>query len=121
MEKTDRRKYMLIIEDIRQLRIVHRMIQNQSTGKPEEFASALYVSRRKLYYLLEVIKKMGAQVAYSRTNCTFYYRKRFDLDISIKIKTMGCEEWQDISGGSIFSLTAACSMQDICTEAILLK
>ena len=89
---------MLNIDDIRQLRIVHCMIQKRTTGTPEEFASMLCVSRRKMYYILDKLKGLGAQVVYSRTERTFYYLKKFDLDISIKIMTKENNEWQEISG-----------------------
>ena len=99
---------MLILEDIKQLRQVHCMIQKRSTGTPEEFASALCVSRRKMYYLLDILKGLGAQVVFSRTDCTFYYQKRFDLDISFKVKTRRNEEWQEISGGCVIFHERCC-------------
>ena len=70
---------MFIIEDLKQLLQVHDLILTQTTGTPEEFASVLNVSRRKMYYLLEIIKGLGAEVVYSRANGTFYYQKPFDL------------------------------------------
>lgn len=90
---------MLNLEDIQQLRKVHLMIQKKRTGTPDEFASTLCVSRRKMYYLLDTIKELGAQISYSRTNHTFYYQKSFDIDISLKICKNGSGEWEDISGG----------------------
>lgn len=111
---------MLIIEDIKQLRKVHLMIRKRDTGTPEEFASILCVSRRKMYYLLDVLRDFGAQVAYSRTKHTFYYIRDFDLDISFRIKKLGYEEWQDISGGALCQKSVS-SVHFFCTEEIFLK
>ena len=112
---------MLNIDDIRQLRIVHCMIQKRTTGTPDEFASMLCVSRRKMYYILDKLKGLGAQVVYSRTDCTFYYLKKFDLDISIKIMTKENNEWQEISGGFMIYQEKAPSVQVFCTEGIFSK
>ncbi len=112
---------MLNIDDIRQLRIVHCMIQKRTTGTPEEFASMLCVSRRKMYYILDKLKGLGAQVVYSRTERTFYYLKKFDLDISIKIMTKENNEWQEISGGFMIYQEKAPSVQVFCTEGIFSK
>lgn len=92
---------MLIIEDIQQLRKIHLMIQKRRTGTPDEFASVLCVSRRKMYYLIDVLRSFGAEIVYSRTNHTFYYKKGFELEISLKVKKRKCEDWQDISGGHV--------------------
>ncbi len=112
---------MLNIDDIRQLRIVHCMIQKRTTGTPEEFASMLCVSRRKMYYILDKLKGLGAQVVYSRTDRTFYYLKKFDLDISFKIMTKENNEWQEISGGFMIYQEKAPSVQVFCTESIFSK
>lgn len=94
---------MLNIEDIQQLRKIHLMIQNKCTGTPDEFSSMLCMSRRKMYYLLEAIKDLGAQISYSRVFHTFYYKKEFDMDISLKICNNDNKEWKEISGGSILA------------------
>lgn len=100
MERTDRRRYdMLVFDNIRQLSKVHDMIKKRKTGTPEEFASTLCVSRRKMYYLLEGIKEMGGTVAYSRKEHTFYYLRNFDIEISVRIKDSKYSEWQEISRG----------------------
>ena len=112
---------MLNIDDIRQLRIVHCMIQKRTTGTPDEFASMLCVSHRKMYYILDKLKGLGAQVVYSRTDCTFYYLKKFDLDISIKIMTKENNEWQEISGGFMIYQEKVPSVQVFCTEGIFSK
>lgn len=93
---------MLIIEDIQQLRKVHLMIQKRRTGTPDEFASSLCVSRRKMYYLIDILRNFGAEIVYSRTNHTFYYDKGFELEISLKVKKTKYEDWQDISGGYVY-------------------
>ena len=90
---------MMLIEDINQILTLHKLIRQRNTGTPEDFAAKLCVSKRKLYYLMDVLKSFGAQIAYSRTNNTFYYNKGFELDVSIKIKNKECEEWKNISGG----------------------
>lgn len=98
---------MLVIEDLKQLHKVHIMIQQKKTGSPEEFASELCVSRRKMYYLLDAIKSLGAPISYSRTKHTFFYTRDFDMDISMRIRENGCEEWQELSGG--YMLVCKCN------------
>jgi len=87
---------MQLIDNIKQLRAVHEMIKQQKTGTPDMFASKLYVSRRTLYYILDVIKDLGGEIAYNRTDKTFFYTKKFDMDIKIMVRKTWKEVWQEI-------------------------
>ena len=52
---------MFIIDDLRRIHKIHKLIKGQQTGSPEDLASLICVSRRELYYIIEVLKNMGAE------------------------------------------------------------
>ena len=70
---------MYVIEDLKRIHKIHKLIFSQQTGSPDEFASTLCVSRRELYYMLQELKNMGAEISYSRTKHTFCYTNKFEM------------------------------------------
>ena len=45
---------------------MHRLIQAETTGCPEQFAKQLHLSRRQLYIELERLKELDAPTKYSQ-------------------------------------------------------
>jgi hypothetical protein len=68
------------------LRRADRLIRQESTGTPREFAKKLNISESHLYGFLEELKIMGLPLAYSKTKLTYLYTRpvRFHIDISIE-------------------------------------
>ena len=92
---------MQLFETIDRAQRIHRMIQKSATGTPAEFAERLHISRRSLYYLLDELKDFGAEIAYDRTKCTFYYANNFELELIIKVSPLTSKEKSYIYGGNI--------------------
>ena len=67
----------------------------QATGTPKQFAKSIGKSRSSLYDLLEELKEMGAEIYYSRLNCSFKYKNEFEIDLKIDTRKV-------IGGKNIF-------------------
>lgn len=91
---------MNFIDDLKRLQKIHKLISSQSTGSPDDFAAAIYVSRSELYYILQELKKMGAKIGYSRCKHTFYYSNKFSLNMEIKVSYLGEHEMNILGSGS---------------------
>lgn len=65
---------------------IHALIQKEATGTPDEFAKRLHISRRLLYYLLDELKDVGAEIEYNHRKSTFYYANDFEFNIIIKMQ-----------------------------------
>lgn len=75
---------MSIISNIDKLKLINSEIKKEQTGKPEDFAKKLSVSRSMLYNYIEEIKTLGAEIKYNRKLKTFFYKNDFDITIDIK-------------------------------------
>jgi predicted DNA-binding transcriptional regulator YafY len=58
---------------------IHNLILKEKTGKPEEFAEQLHISRSHLYNLIGELKDYGAKIRYCRKKQTFFYADDFNL------------------------------------------
>ena len=65
--------------NIERLYLMHKRIESETTGTPEEFAEEFNIKRRQLYSQLEELRLFGAIIGYSRTRKTFFYSKPFDF------------------------------------------
>ena len=65
--------------DIERLYRMHKWIESETTGRPEEFAEVFNIRRRQLYNLLEELRLFGAVIKFSRTKNTFFYSEPFDF------------------------------------------
>lgn len=61
---------------------LHRFILSECTGNPDTFAKKLQISRRQLYYEIESLKDLTAQVKYCKRRETFYYEVPFVLELN---------------------------------------
>jgi hypothetical protein len=63
------------------LKLAHRLIgadhhiKAEATGTPVEFARKLDISESHLYELLDILKRMGGPIAYSRSRKTYHYTR----------------------------------------------
>jgi hypothetical protein len=81
---------------------MHRLIQAETTGCPEQFAQKLHLSRRQLYNELERLKELDAPIKYCKKKTSFYYTQDFDLELHYSLKTIKGDEIRKIFGGSYF-------------------
>lgn len=90
---------MELFEGINRTQILHKLILQESTGTPCQLAERFHLSKRQLYNLLEGFREMGAEIAYSRTLGTFYYRNDFRIEIAFKVSVLTKEEEKVIFAG----------------------
>lgn len=76
---------MALFDIINRAERIHRLIRNESTGTPCEFAEKINVSRRQLYNLLSEFKDFGAEIKYDNAKESFYYVNDFCMDMNIKV------------------------------------
>jgi hypothetical protein len=80
------------IMDIERLYRVHRLIQQEATGTPDEFAELFHIKRRQLFYLLCELREYGAEIEYNTADCTYYYTHDFDFFRKIGIESLSGKE-----------------------------
>lgn len=90
---------MLLFEGINRMQMLHKLIAKEGTGTPCELADRFRLSKSQLYNLLEEFREMGAEIKYSRTRETFYYRNDFNLEITFKVSVLTSAEEKMICAG----------------------
>ena len=72
---------MTFLQKIRVIERVDALIRRKSTGTASDLARRLGVSRRSVYDILELMKKMDAPIEYCPTRKSYYYSYQCDLSI----------------------------------------
>lgn len=90
---------MKTLKQLERLRKVHKFIQQENTGTPNEFAANLGISRRQLYNIIEYLKEIDAPVLFSRKANTFYYKYDFKLLVNVSVQVLVNEELKTIYAG----------------------
>ncbi len=90
---------MKVLQYIERIEMIHKLVEQECTGTPEEFARRLGISRTRLYEIMDDLKLEGAPIAYSRSTRTFYYEEPFHIEISFELRPLGHEETGSIGGG----------------------
>lgn len=98
---------MKLFDYIDRLKIIHKLVEEQKTGSPEEFAKRLGIKRSTLYFIFEELKSKGISIVYSRQIRSFYYEYPINFSIGysievikkdeIKTKDRECQNHNDIS------------------------
>ena len=63
---------MKIIDALNKLSLFNKLVEQESTGTPSEFAERLGISRTSLYDLIDELKSYNVNIVYSRKRKTFY-------------------------------------------------
>jgi transcriptional antiterminator len=90
---------MKTLQQLEKLKQIHKLIQGQNTGSPDELANKLRISRRQLYSIIEYLKEIEAPLSFSRKQNTYYYSSDFDLQVNVKVQVMVNQELKTIYGG----------------------
>lgn len=64
---------MKLTGQIERINMLHRLIELENTGTPQELAKKLNISLRQLYRIVEWLRTVGAPVCYNRKSKTYYY------------------------------------------------
>lgn len=92
---------MKTLKQLERLRKAHKLIKQENTGTPAEFAKKLHVSERELYRILEYLKEVDAVISFSRTSNSYYYTADFDLLVNVSVQVLVKDELVTIYAGSI--------------------
>ena len=90
---------MKAFEQLERLKQMNRLIKEERTGTPEEFATKLNVSVSHLYRCIDEIKELGAPVTFSRSRKTYYYEYEFELKVSYSIQLISEQALKKVVGG----------------------
>ncbi len=96
---------MDIQKQTERLKKVHKLILEEKTGTPIEFADKLNLSRSQLYNILENLKEYGAPIKYSKKINSFIYTKSFNLELKFSLTVIIDDEKREIFGGYKFCPT----------------
>jgi len=94
---------MKTFKQLERVRRAHKFIKQSNTGSPAEFARRLHVSERELYRILEYLREIDAEIAFSRHSNTYYYSDDFELYVDLSIKALVKDELITIYGGNFNS------------------
>lgn len=92
---------MKIHKQIQRLNIIHKLIEREETGTPDEFARRVHISKRQLYNILDELKLLGASIKYDMKLKTYVYTKKCEVEFVFKVKVLSKDELDSISGGCI--------------------
>ena len=90
---------MKALEQLERLKTMNKLIKEETTGKPENFAAQIGISPSHLYRCIDEIKELGAPIHYSRMRETYFYEFEFDLRVSYSIELISKETAKKIAGG----------------------
>jgi predicted DNA-binding transcriptional regulator YafY len=90
---------MKLFEYLDRISRIHHMVENGSTGSPNEFAGRLGVSRTSLYEMIDELRSRGAPILYSKAARTFYYSEPFDVSVSCSFRSLSEKETKQVAGG----------------------
>ncbi len=74
---------MKLFEYIDRVNLLNNLIAAKRTGTPDELAKRLYLSKSRLFRVIEDLKLKGALINYSREARTYYYTNNFKMQISL--------------------------------------
>jgi biotin operon repressor len=94
---------MKVFEYLDRINRMQKLMEQQHTGTPNEFAGKLGVSRTSLYELIDELRSRGAPILYSKSARTFYYDGPFRISITCDLRPIDDDEEKNYSGGTYFS------------------
>ena len=89
---------MSFIEQLKLLVRIDALIQRKGTGTAEELARLLQISRRNVFYYLDKLRELGAEIAF----CTMRQSYVYVDDQRPSISFIPSNEAEQIQGGNFF-------------------
>lgn len=93
---------MNFVKQVERISKAHKLIVEEKTGTPKEFAYKLKISRSQLYNLINNLKEYEAPIKYNKKTNTFYYANPFDLILKFSLKVISEDDEREIFGGFNF-------------------
>lgn len=94
---------MKVFQYLERIEKLHKLVNQEKTGTPDEFAKHLGISRTRLYEIMDDLKFEGAPISYSKASRTFYYEEPFQISVSLEMKTLDPVEEKTTAGRKNFS------------------
>lgn len=88
-----------IFEYIDRISLMHKLIKEQKTGTPCDFANRLGIKRSRLYEIIDELKSRGVPIQYSKSENTFYYEYPYDIRLFCEMKPLSKNEMIEKNGG----------------------
>lgn len=65
----------MIISYLKRIEQIDQLIRLKATGRPEQLAEKVGIKERTIYEYIQMMRAMGAEIAYCRHAQTYYYLK----------------------------------------------
>jgi predicted DNA-binding transcriptional regulator YafY len=90
---------MEFIKQIERLQLLNKLVREQRTGSPEEFAKRIGVSRAKLYLMLDELRDEGVEIKFAKRLNSFVYENCAGVSVVFSLKVLESTEIRNISAG----------------------
>lgn len=90
---------MKAFEIIERLQLMHKLISEQRTGTPDEFAKRLGIKRSTLYDIMGELRSRGFPISYHKNSHSFIYSRSITVEIMLKVKPLTDDELKEKNGG----------------------
>ena len=104
---------MKALKQLERLARINKLIKEEKTGTPEEFACCLHIGKRRLFEHLDELRNMGIQIDYSKQRGTYYFSNGHEIELSFSFKIISKETAKEIFGGNCEYF---CRVLVLCTE-----
>lgn len=94
---------MEFIRQIERLQLLNKLVKERRTGRPEELAERLGVSRAKLYLMLDELRDEGIEIKFSKRSNSFVYENCGGVSVVFSLKVLESNEIRDISAGKVLN------------------
>lgn len=92
---------MKLFEYIDRITLMNKLIKEQSTGTPDEFAATLGIKRTRLYEMVDELKSFGAPIQYSKRKNSFYYEYPYDISLKFILHPLSKKDCIEYNGGTL--------------------
>ena len=99
---------MILLKELELLQKVNKLISQECTGTPKEFARKLRISQRRFFVIIDEMKDMGAPIEYSRISRTYYYSKECEVELKCSFRCLSEQEKNDTFAGSFLKKYLYC-------------
>ena len=83
---------MKLIDHIERINRLHERIKHRRTGTPVELARRLRLSQSMVFKVMEELKSKGVPIEYSRQLKTYYYSRKYLMNIKIDFRILNEDE-----------------------------
>ena len=92
---------MTVIKYIERIKVMDDLIRRKATGTSNQFAEKLHISRSTLMKYINILKDMGAPVAYDKFRNSYYYLYPCKLIFGFESKMLNEGDLVDINKNNL--------------------